>query len=200
MEGAGSEAAAPFCDAAAPAPRGHVIAHVGWGGGRPLVDILEARARDLGADIHCDARAVALIEEDGEIVGLVVRIDNLNRYVRARKGVVLGTGGFAMNEAMRAKYCPETLRLNSPIGDKDDGVGIMLGLGAGGEAIHMEQFFSTCPWTMPEEHAYGVFVNSTGQRFINEDAYQTAVGEAAFNSKNWREDRCGLERWPASSM
>ncbi|WDF74304.1 FAD-dependent oxidoreductase [Novosphingobium sp. KACC 22771] len=177
----GSEAAAPFCDAAAPAPRGHVIAHVGWGGGRPLVDILEARARDLGADIHCDARAVALIEEDGEIVGLVVRIDNLNRYVRARKGVVLGTGGFAMNEAMRAKYCPETLRLNSPIGDKDDGVGIMLGLGAGGEAIHMEQFFSTCPWTMPEEQAYGVFVNSKGQRFINEDCYHGRVSRAALD-------------------
>ena len=41
----GSEAAAPFCDQAKPAPRGHVIQHMGWGGGRPLVDILEASAR-----------------------------------------------------------------------------------------------------------------------------------------------------------
>ena len=36
----GSEAAAPFCDQAKPAPRGHVIQHMGWGGGRPLVYIL----------------------------------------------------------------------------------------------------------------------------------------------------------------
>ncbi|HZV10082.1 MAG TPA: FAD-dependent oxidoreductase, partial [Novosphingobium sp.] len=154
----GSEAAAPFCDLARPAPRGHVIAHMGWGGGRPLVDILEARARALGVAIHCDARGLALIEEAGAIVGLVVRIDNRPCFVKARRGVVLATGGFAMNEAMRRKYCPDTLRLSSPIGDKDDGGGILLGLGAGGEAIHMEQFFSTCPWTMPEAHAHGVFV------------------------------------------
>ena len=53
----GSEAAAPFCDMAKPAPRGHVIQHMGWGGGRPLVDILEASARAKGVDIQVDARA-----------------------------------------------------------------------------------------------------------------------------------------------
>ena len=37
--------------------------------------------------------------------------------------------------------------LSDPIGDKDDGSGIQLGIGAGGEAVHMDQFFTTCPWT-----------------------------------------------------
>ena len=55
----GSEAAAPFCDLAKPAPRGHVIQHMGWGGGRPLVDILEASARAKGVEVVADARAVA---------------------------------------------------------------------------------------------------------------------------------------------
>jgi len=54
-----------------------------------------------------------------------------------------------------------------------------LGLGAGGDAIHMEQFFTTCPWTMPESHAYGVFVNTKGQRFINEDCYHGRVSRCA---------------------
>ena len=80
---------------------------------------------------------------------------------------------------MRRKYCPETFRVSSPIGDKDDGVGIELGVGAGGDAIHMEQFFTTCPWTMPESHAYGVFVNVAGQRFINEDCYHGRVSRCA---------------------
>ena len=175
----GSEAAAPFCDLAKPAPRGHVIQHMGWGGGRPLVDILERAARDRQVQIVVDARAVALIEDAGRIVGVVVRIDNRNHFVRATKGLVLATGGFVMNEAMRRKYCPETFRVNSPIGDKDDGVGIELGVGAGGDAIHMEQFFTTCPWTMPESHAYGVFVNVHGQRFINEDCYHGRVSRCA---------------------
>ncbi|ANI79798.1 FAD-dependent oxidoreductase [Sphingobium sp. EP60837] len=176
----GSEAAWPFCNIAKPAPRGHVIAHMGWGGGRPLIDILEARARSLGVEVTTDARAVALVQnEDRRVVGVVVRIDNVNRFVRAARGVVLATGGFAFNEAMRRRYCPETFKISSPIGDQDDGVGIELGVGAGGDAIHMEQFFTTCPWTMPEPQAHGVFVNQAGQRFINEDCYHGRVSRVA---------------------
>ncbi|MGB5077722.1 MAG: FAD-dependent oxidoreductase [Sphingorhabdus sp.] len=175
----GSEAAAPFCDLAKPAPRGHVIQHMGWGGGRPLVDKLEASARAKGVEVIADARVIALVRDGERIAGLVVRIDNQQRFVRARKGVVLATGGFVMNEAMRRKYCPETFRVSDPIGDKDDGSGIELGLGAGGDAVHMEQFFTTCPWTMPEPHAYGVFVNVHGQRFINEDCYHGRVSRCA---------------------
>lgn len=175
----GSEAAAPFCNVAKPAPRGHVIQHMGWGGGRPLIDILEQRARDLGAKVVVDARAIALIADGERIVGTVFRIDNQLHFAHANKGVVLATGGFALNEDMRRRYCPETFKINSPIGDKDDGIGIMLGMAAGGDAVHMEQFFTTCPWTMPESHAYGVFVNQAGQRFINEDCYHGRVSRVA---------------------
>lgn len=177
----GSEAAAPFCDLAKPAARGHVIRHIGWGGGRPLVDILERRARDLGVEVVVDARATALVREGDQIIGAVVRIDNQPRFVRARKGVILATGGFVMNEAMRRKYCPDTFRINDPIGDKDDGSGIELGVGAGGDAVHMEQFFTTCPWTIPESHAHGVFVNVAGERFINEDCYHGRVSRCAID-------------------
>lgn len=174
----GSEAAAPFCDAAKPAPRGHVIQFMGWGGGRKLMDILEARVRDLGVRVVADARAVALIGDADGVAGVVMRIDNRLHHVRAHKGVVLATGGFALNEDMRRRYCPQTLRLNDPIGDKDDGAGINLGQSVGGDAIHMDQFFTTCPWTIPEPQANGVFVNLQGQRFINEDCYHGRVSRA----------------------
>jgi 3-oxo-5alpha-steroid 4-dehydrogenase len=182
----GSEAAAPFCDKAKPAPRGHVIQHMGWGGGRPLVDILEKRARDCGVNVVTDSRATGLIRDGERIVGIAVRIDNTDRYVRARKGVVLATGGFVMNEAMRRKYAPLTFRVNDPIGDKDDGAGIELGISAGGDAIHMDQFFTTCPWTMPEPQAKGVFVNVQGQRFINEDCYHGRVSRCAVDQPGGR--------------
>lgn len=177
----GSEAAAPFYSQAKPAPRGHVIQHTGWGGGRPLVDILEARARELGTEIQVDARAIALITDGDRIAGAVVRIDNQDRLVRAHKGVILATGGFVFNDAMRRKYCPESFRVNSPIGDKDDGIGIELGTSVGGDAIHMDQFFTTCPWTIPEDQAHGVFVNVAGQRFINEDCYHGRVSRCAID-------------------
>ncbi len=174
----GSEAAAPFCNAAKPAPRGHVIQFTGWGGGRKLVDILETRVRALGARVVVDARATALIVERERVVGAVVRIDNRDHFIRAHRGVILATGGFAMNEAMRRRYCPQTFRINDPIGDKDDGAGILLGMSAGGDAVHMDQFFTTCPWTIPEPQANGVFVNIAGQRFINEDCYHGRVSRA----------------------
>ncbi|HUD90883.1 FAD-dependent oxidoreductase [Sphingobium sp.] len=183
----GSEAAWPFCDIAKPAPRGHVIAHSGWGGGRPLVDILERRARALDVQVVTDARVMALVQDDARrVVGVVVRIDNRNRFVRAAKGVVLATGGFVFNEDMRRRYCPETFKISSPIGDQDDGSGIELGVGAGGDAIHMEQFFTTCPWTMPEPQAHGVFVNQAGQRFINEDCYHGRVSRCAVDQMGGR--------------
>lgn len=171
----GSEAAAPFCEHAKPAPRGHVIQHMGWGGGRPLVDILETRARDAGVDIVTDARSVGLVCDRDRIVGAAFKIDGEVRFYRAAKGVVLATGGFVMNQEMRRKHCPQTFRINDPIGDKDDGSGILMGVGAGGEAVHMDQFFTTCPWTMPEPQSKGVFVNIHGQRFINEDCYHGRV-------------------------
>ena len=171
----GSEAAAPFCEHARPAPRGHVIQHMGWGGGRPLMDILEKRARELGVEVVTDARASALVQDGDRIVGAVLNIDNKPHFVKTGKGVVLATGGFVMNEDMRRKYCPDTFRVSDPIGDQDDGSGINLGIGAGGDAIHMDQFFTTCPWTIPEPQANGVFVNVAGQRFINEDCYHGRV-------------------------
>lgn len=177
----GSEAAAPFCERARPAPRGHVIQHTGWGGGRLLVDILERRARALGVQTIVDAAAKGLIADGERIVGVAARIDGETRYIRASRGVVLATGGFVMNEEMRRKHCPQTLQISDPIGDRDDGSGLWMGVGAGGEAVHMDQFFTTCPWIMPPEQAHGVFVNILGQRFINEDCYHGRVSRYALD-------------------
>jgi succinate dehydrogenase/fumarate reductase flavoprotein subunit len=43
----------------------------------------------------------------------------------------------------------------------------------------MDQFFTTCPWTIPAEQAHGVMVNVAGQRFINEDCYHGRVSRYA---------------------
>jgi 3-oxo-5alpha-steroid 4-dehydrogenase len=171
----GSEEAWPFSEAAKPAPRGHVIQFEGWGGGRKLVDILDRRVREEGVSVHCDARVQSLVVDEERVVGLVARIDNRLAHVRARRGVVLATGGFCMNQEMLARYAPEALKLSDPIGENDNGSGILMGMGAGGDAIHMDQFFTTCPWIMPPDFVKGIFVNERGQRFINEDCYHGRV-------------------------
>lgn len=182
----GSEAAWPFCDTAEPAPRGHTIQFMGWGGGRKLIDILEARVRALGVDVRPDARALCLVGDAGKVAGLVVRIDGKPQLVRASKGVILATGGFCMNADMVRRYAPQALRSSDPIGENDNGSGILMGMAAGGDAIHMDEFFTTCPWIMPESLVKGIFVNERGQRFINEDCYHGRVSRAMLDQPGER--------------
>lgn len=182
----GSEAAWPFSEAAKPAPRGHTIQFMGWGGGRKLMDILESRVRALGVDVRTDARALSLIGDGDRIVGLVVRIDGKPHFVRAAKGVILTTGGFCMNADMVRRYAPEALRSSDPIGENDNGSGILMGMAAGGDAIHMDEFFTTCPWIIPESLVKGIFVNERGQRFINEDCYHGRVSRTMFDQPGER--------------
>jgi succinate dehydrogenase/fumarate reductase flavoprotein subunit len=173
----GSEEAWPFCESARPAPRSHTVQFQGWGGGRRVMDVLEARVRSLGVDIHCNSRVICLIsDEEGEVAGVVARMDGVERFVRARRGVVLCTGGFCMNQDMMKRHAPEALVSNDPLGVVDDGSGILMGQSVGGQAIHMDQFFMTCIWYPPESLVKGILVNSKGQRFINEDCYHGRIG------------------------
>ncbi|MCO5397382.1 FAD-dependent oxidoreductase [Ralstonia soli] len=173
----GSEEAWPFVETAKPCPRGHTPQFVGWGGGRMLMDALAARVVKLGVDVRYDSRVLALIaDEAGAVHGVVVRTDGRVQYARARRGVVLCAGGFAMNRDMVRRHAPSLLRANEPIGSPgDDGSGILMGMSVGGAAIHMDQGFTTLPFYAPESLIKGIFVNERGQRFINEDCYHGRV-------------------------
>ena len=170
----GSEDAWPFNAEARPCPRGHLPEVVGEMGGRQLVETLAKRALEAGAEAHFDARALALIADGARrVAGLVVRIDGRERFARARRGVILCAGGFALNARMLRQYAPLAARLgaDSLSAGHDDGSGIELGLSIGAAAIHMDELFTTLPFYPPESHVKGIFVNEQGQRFINEDAY-----------------------------
>ena len=68
--------------------------------------MLQAALRE-GVDIRLDSPVVDLVEEDGRIAGVVVEQGGTRRRFRARDGVLLDTGGFARNEAMRQTYGPQ---------------------------------------------------------------------------------------------
>ena len=108
---------------------------------------------------------------------MVVRIDQQERLVRARRGVVLCCGGFVMNEDMIRKHAPMLLGASQPIGNPGDtGSGILMGQGAGAAAINMHEGFVSVPYYPPASLTRGIFVNAQGQRFINEDCYHGRVG------------------------
>ena len=174
----GSEEAWPFVNEARPAPRGHCPKFVGMGGGRYVMDVLARRVVELGVDVRYDHRALALVTDDAHRVhGLILRASGETLFARARKGVVLCTGGFVMNREMVRRHAPWMLRSNFPIGTVDDGSGIRLGVSAGGAAINMAEGFVTLPWYPPGSLVRGIFVNERGQRFVNEDCYHGRVSQ-----------------------
>ena len=174
----GNEAAWPFRNLAKPCPRGHLPEAVGEMGGRLLTETLAGRAETLGAEAVYDARAEALIADEGRRVhGVVVRIGGELRFARARRGVILCAGGFVLNDEMMRQYAPQAGRLadDALSGGYDDGSGIRMGQSVGGAAIHMDELFVTLPMYPPASHVKGILLNEAGQRFINEDSYPGRV-------------------------
>src|SRR3546814_3136240 len=111
------------------------------------MDVLAKRVADLKVGVRCDARAVALMLDAGNrVVGLVVRSEGRDQFVRALKGVILCAGGFIMNQTLVRQHAPHLARANTPIGTVDDGSGIQLGQSVGAHAIHMNEGFVTLPW------------------------------------------------------
>jgi succinate dehydrogenase/fumarate reductase flavoprotein subunit len=174
----GSEKAWPFAEQARPAPRGHNLQVEGDNGGALFANLLRDNVARRGIAVHYEARVLTLVtDEDGTVHGLVVRIDQQERTVRARRGVVLCCGGFVMNEQMLRHHAPLLLAGTAPTGNPGDtGTGILMGLGAGGNAINMHDGFISLPYYPPAELTRGILVNAAGQRFINEDCYHGRVG------------------------
>jgi succinate dehydrogenase/fumarate reductase flavoprotein subunit len=184
----GSEEAWPFVEKAKPCPRGHTAQMAGIGAaGRYIMDKFAERVNALNVDVRYNARALALIvDEYNRVRGLVVRSDGETRFIRARKGVILCTGGFIMNRDMLQRHAPLALRTNAPLGTIDDGSGIRMGMSVGGAAINMHEVFATLPWYPPSSLVKGIFVNENGQRFINEDCYHGRVTQFILQQKGDR--------------
>ena len=180
----GNEKAWPFIDRAKPAPRGHKVEKVGSEGGGLVMRKLTARAEELGVRFQFDARVRNLVvDEQGCVVGLRYTHFTQERFVRARRGVVIAAGGFAMNQGMLEHYCPRlasdgVFKQGNP---NDDGAGILMGVAAGGQAIHMDGALITAPFYPPESLLKGILVNREGKRFINEDSYHARTMSACLD-------------------
>ena len=106
----------------------------------------------------------------------------VRRLVRARKGIVMATGGFAYNMDMMKQYLPDfadkaaaLIRLGSM---GDDGSGMRLIESVGGALGRMDRPYAGSSISPPFSLLTGIIVNRQGQRFVNEDIYTAYLGEA----------------------
>ncbi len=180
----GNEKVWPFIEQAQPAPRGHSVPVPGeLGGAAMVIDLLLKRADEVGVQIRYETGATNLIVDDGAVAGVSWKHFNETGAIKS-KAVIIATGGFAMNPDMVAEYTPalgqkrrtkhhglvEPYILGNP---NDDGLGIRMGVSAGGVAKNLDQMFITAAVYPPEILLTGIIVNNQGQRFVAEDSYHS---------------------------
>ncbi|MBF6133040.1 FAD-dependent oxidoreductase [Nocardia otitidiscaviarum] len=173
----------PFTESARPAPRGHRPAAHDFGG-RLLMECLTEAAETAGAGTLFDTYVTNLvIAEDRTLIGVVARRYGKEIAIRARRGVILTTGGFVDNDAMLAAHAPHLLGHTKVSAGTDDGSGILMAQALGAGVRHMgagQVGISLIPGLA----ARGMVVNARGQRFVNEDTYPGRIGQAALFRQN----------------
>ena len=169
----GNEKVWPYREIAAPVPRGHQVAMAGESPGAGAMTPLLARCEEEGVRASYDSVATALIVDDGNgICGVAIRQAGQMRHLRARRGVILATGGFGMNRDMLAEYFPDLPASAEPLGTPyTDGSGIQLGLAAGAATRGMDGMIATASIYPPGQLIKGIVVNMLGRRFVAEDSY-----------------------------
>jgi len=185
----GNEKVWPYRELARPAPRGHKVPVPGdTGGAKLVIDLLVRRAEQLGAEVWYETGAVSLVTDGDRVRGVRWRSPQAEGLVLARS-TILAAGGFVMNAEMIAEHVPALAEKPFVLGTPyDDGLGIKLGMSAGGQVLHMDQAFLTAPFYPPAKLLTGVVVNRDGRRFVAEDSYHSRTsgfvidqpGSAAF--------------------
>lgn len=169
----GNEKVWPYREVAQPAPRGHKVAREGENAGSLAMEALLARCAEAGLQSRFDSQVNGLvIDAAGRVVGVRYRRSGETRHARARRGVILSTGGYNMNKDMLAEHMPHMLGNSEPLGvPYNDGSGILLGESAGAATQSMSGVIATASFYPPSQLIKGILVNTRGERFVAEDSY-----------------------------
>src|SRR6185503_2317146 len=156
--------------------------------GNALVGRLYYSLRRRDVPIAFDARLVELVRGNDRVEGAVVDIGDKRQTVRARRGVILATGGFAPNETLRAEFMKDLPIAHSNAFAAANGDGFSAARAAGGavDAKHTNPAFYfpsslhkdiVFPHILLDRAKPGLIaVNKDGRRFVNEsDSYHDFV-------------------------
>ncbi|WP_405733148.1 3-oxosteroid 1-dehydrogenase [Streptomyces sp. NBC_00028] len=144
--------------------------------GQSLAGGLRKGLLDAGVPVRLNTPLTVLLVESGAVTGAVTPAG----LYRARRAVVVGSGGFEHNLAMRTQYQRQPIGTDWTVGAKENtGDGIRAGQRAGGALALMDDawwgpaiplpgqpYFCLAERTLPG----GLMVNAAGARFVNEAA------------------------------
>nr|WP_314466219.1 FAD-binding protein [uncultured Novosphingobium sp.] len=163
--------------------------------GQALAGSLFRAVLDRDIPVQFEKRARKLVKDGDRVVGVVAEDANGRDFrVRARRGVVIATGGFEWNETLVKTFLrgPLTGPVSVP---ENEGDGLLMAIEAGAQLGNMQHAF----WQQsvlefePQHRAAkpnyllgsderarpgAILVNRAGKRFVNEAANYNAMGKA----------------------
>lgn len=165
-----------------------------------FMSLLQAYADELGVEFRFKTELVKLEQnENGRVTGIIARDLGTDSHIRinASNGVILSTGGYALNREMMEAMQPEILqqKISVSMGSTDTGEGIKaaMWLGAQKDAIGTSMLFNRA-CCKPDEFAgidtvgswfwFGeqpfLKVNLNGERFCNESGPYDYLSHSAY--------------------
>jgi succinate dehydrogenase/fumarate reductase flavoprotein subunit len=133
-----------------------------------------------GVELVSCARARALVEENGRIVGVLANREGRDETFSARRGVMLASGGFEWNPNLWKAFVGTPL--DGPLSPPyNEGDGLLMAVRAGARLGNMRgawwfpadripgETFEGAPRVRNVATAYSITVNRRGRRFYNEN-------------------------------
>ncbi len=162
-------------------PEGHT--------GAEMISKFKTKADELKIPIKLETKAEELIAEGGRVVGVKAKnAAGQDLVFKAKKGVVIATGGFGSNVEMRKKYNPEMdekyLTTDAP-GTTGDGIVMAEKLNA---ATMGMEYIQTYPISNPKTGLISlvadsrfdgaILINQEGKRFVEELERRDVISKA----------------------
>ncbi len=162
--------------------------------GPALVARLRLSLQDRGIPLWLNAPVRELVRDGSRVCGALVEKEGKVQRVEARRGVLLATGGFSHNAALRQRY------QRAPIGDKwtaaapgATGDAVTMGTRIGAALGFMECAWWSPTYTIPDGRVLAliagksnpgsIMVNRQGRRFANEAQPYEDLVKAQYQSE-----------------
>ena len=144
--------------------------------------------------LEFNTKLVELIADGDSVLGAVIDCNGKRQRVRAAKGVILASGGFEKNQALREQYLPAPTNTTWSAGNPaNEGDALLAGLELGAKTRLMNDAWWTTTLCVPDEPAPRLaimeksfpgscVVNRDGKRFANESQNYMAFQKDLFKT------------------
>jgi 3-oxosteroid 1-dehydrogenase len=180
--------------------------------GQALVGALFEAVLQRNIPVQFEMRARKLVKDGDRIIGVIAEDSGGKVFrVRARRGVVIATGGFEWNEQLVKTFLrgPMTGPVSVP---ENEGDGLLMAIEAGAQLGNMQNaWWQQSVLEMKPQHRNAkpnyllgsderarpgaILVNRAGKRFVNEAANYNAMGKAVVAFDAGKHEYANLPYW-----